>query len=118
MTMADTISMETSSSRAMSARSRVESRMPPRPSTRVRGIPDCWTNRVVRESTGSVAMITVLCGARRGDPAAPGSRMSPAFTVYRSSRRIPGVRMAPAAITTICEPSMSSRESEPLRVLR
>ena len=89
MTMADTISVEMSSSRAMRTRSRVESRIPPRPSTRVRGMPDCWKNRVVSESTGSVATITVLCGARR---ATWGARflMSPAFTVYRSSRRMPG----------------------------
>ena len=78
MTMAETISIETSSSRAMRARSRVESSIPPSPRTRVRGIPDSWANSVVSESTGSVATTTVQSGAIRAIRGAR-SRMRPAF---------------------------------------
>ena len=89
MTMAETISMETSSSRAISARRRVESRIPPRPSTRERGIPDTCVNSAVSPSTGSVATSTMLSGARRAISGA-SDLIRPAFTVNSSSRRMPG----------------------------
>ena len=109
--------MDTSSSRAIRARRRVESRMPPSPRTRVRGMPDTCVNSAVSPSTGSVAITTTASGARRAISGAR-PRMRPAFTANSSSRRMPGVRMAPAATTTNSDPLMSSSESDPDRKLR
>ena len=45
-----------------------------------RGMPDTWVNSAVSPSTGSVAITTMLSGARRAISGA-SDRMRPAFTV-------------------------------------
>ncbi len=108
-----TLLVETPARRASSERRRDVSSTVPEEKTRERGRPETREAITVITSQGFVTRRYTASGASSRRPGIIDS-MIPALTPARSVRDWPGRCLAPAVMTTTCEPSATRRSDPPL----